>query len=824
MKFTGFVSSCVGKALLIVFCILLGVVLAVGGEALAGYIVLTREGMVGTLGDALQNNLGEDSGLKVQFDDETRAMSLLTWGTSVLGAFTDLDGNTVGGLEKLIGLNVLSNTIEEIVGIDDEIIQASSISEIGKTITNNLTLALARDKFGVSFPEMPLFEDEEFLAKPISEAFSDFDEFTIGEIISLGDDANVILKKMENLKINELGGSKVTDIVNDTKLGEVITIDEHSNAVLQKLKDVKIGDLGGSTTTDTINDMELGEVIDIDEHSNAVLQELQHVKIGDLGKSATDETIKGMFLCELMTIDDSSPKTLKSLKYATIESQYEVYPDDDTTYPGQKKDGKDGRALVYATKEIDGVERQQKGISETMEELKLGDAIEINAGSHAVLRELATTKITDLGGSATNDTVNGMFMDQLMTIDDSSPEILKNIRYACIESQYEDDPDNPGQKLDGKGGRALVYKTKNYGGVDRPLKGISETIDTLYVKDVVEITESSSAILRKMRTPTQEEIDAGKGSLFGTSDMLVSDLGGQAVIDLIDDTTIGEIVEIDGSSEPIMQALENTKIGGLNSRIQTLKLREVFDTTSLEDGALSLLDPDTTLPDIPLAVTNVMLNATVATMVGKGVIDSNSMNDINNLKAQQRAFMYNSTISDMLSGVIAFINDPYTLNLGDPDPVTIKYQHVSPTGYTVAQNTFASLTEFVATYAQYGTVDLPATVTVTVDATADAGFYNEDEECYIIPIFNVKSSTAFTVSGGTVKLGVYDTTTDVGVTQYIAQGAHVDPNDGTSPIVKYLALSRNQYGFAFVNNGSTGYLAKAFTGIIFAPVAASDIE
>ena len=142
----------------------------------------------------------------------------------------------------------------------------------------------------------------------------------------------------------------------------------------------------------------------------------------------------------------------------------------------------------------------------------------------------------------------------------------------------------------------------------------------------------------------------------------------------------------------------------------------------------------------------------------------------------------------------------------------------------MAQSSFASLTEFVATYAQYGTVDLPAAVTVTVDATADAGFYNEDEECYIIPIFNVKSATAFTVTGGTVKLGVYDTTTDGGVTEYVAQGAHVDPNDGTSPIIKYLALARNQYGFSYVNNASTGYFTKAFTGIIFVPVAASDIE
>ncbi|MBR1747956.1 MAG: hypothetical protein IJ735_07105 [Clostridia bacterium] len=796
MKFTAFASSCVGKALLVILCILIGIVLAVGGEALAGYIVLTREGMVGVIGDAIQSNLGEDSELQVQFDDETRAMSLLQWGSGLVGAIGDMGDSTVGGLEKLIGLNILSSTVEDIVGVDAEIIKESTLSDMGKTITDNLTLSLARDKFGIEFPDMPLFNDEEFLAKPLSTAFESLDDYSIGDIIEIREDAHVILKKMQDLKINELGGDKTTEIINDTELGEVIDIDEYSNAVLRKLQHTKIGELGGEATTDAINDMELGEVIDIDEYSNAVLQELQHTKIGDLGGSTTNETINGMFLFQIMTIDEHSPKTMRSLKYATIESVYEV--DEDGNYV---LDGTGNRVYKMKTVVEDGVEHAypMKGISETIDDMTLGEAIEIDEHSNAVLQELAPVKINELGGSKTDETINSMFLGQIMEIGDDSPEILKNIKYASIESVYEED--------------GITYKTKYYDGEDRPLKGISETIDALYVKDVVEITEASSAVLRKMRTPTEEEIAAGKAGLFGTENMLVSDLGGSKVIDLINDTTIGEIIEVNDGSEPIMKALKDTKIGGLNSRMQTLELAEIFAESELSSGALSLIDPHTTLQNIPSAVTTVMFNATVATMVGKGIIDSDSMSEISNMKYQQQSFMYNSNMSDMLSGVINFINDPYTIA---GMTVTLNYGHISPKAETIDGGNFESLKSFVATYSQYSTVELTGPVNLEVDPTEDAGFYDEEGGFYVLPLFNIKNAGIIHFSGSeTVKLGVLDVDNDAAPEDVIA----VD-SEGN----KYVGISRNQYGFAYVNEGCSGYFNKGYSDIMFHVVSAGDIE
>lgn len=612
MKFTGFAGGCVGKALLVILCILLGVVLTLGGIALGGYIVLTKEGMVGTISDQVEKN----TSVELAFDDTVKAMSVMEWGREVLAAVSDMSSKEIGALEKLIGVSIISNTIEEVIGVDAEVVKTSTLDKLGETVSNNLTINNAKDKFGIEFPDMPIFADAEFLASPLATAFSDFESYT------------------------------------------------------------------------------LGEVIEITEESNAVLQELKNVAIKDIGAGSTDTVIKSMFLCELMTIEDDANMTLKALKYSSIESQYELDEN------GEIKLDEYGNP-IYKTKEI--------------------------------------TEVID-GETVTN-----------------------------------------------------TY----------PLKGINETINALYVKDVVNITEDSAVVLRKMRLPTEEEIAAGKAELFGTEDLLVNELGSAKVTEIVQNTKIGEIIDIYEAddpdagvtkSEPILIALKDVSINGLNDRLKTLGLNEIFDETELESGALSLIPADTKLNEIPSAVTAAMTNSTTATLAGKGIISEDTFTNISSLQKEQQAFIYNSNVSGMLGGVIDFIAEPIIYTYDPTGEIitgaTPNYGVVSPDEVEISVTVFDSLTEFVNAYSQYNTLNFGSAVTVNVNEAADGAFYNEETGCYLIPLFNIGSGSV-NFAGGTVKTAIYET--------------------GDSGLI----LSANQYGYAYSYDESVSLPEKGFDTLIY---------
>ncbi len=612
MKFTGFAGGCVGKALLVILCILLGVVLTLGGLAVGGYIVLTKDGMVGTISDQVEKN----TSVELAFDDSVKAMSVMDWGKEILAAVSDMSSKEIGALEKLIGVSIISDTIEEVIGVDAEVVKTSTLDKLGETVSNNLTINNAKDKFGIEFPDMPIFADAEFLASPLATAFSDFESYT------------------------------------------------------------------------------LGEVIEITEESNAVLQELKNVAIKDIGAGSTDTVIKSMFLCELMTIEDDANMTLKALKYSSIESQYELDEN------GEIKLDEYGNP-IYKTKEI--------------------------------------TEVID-GETVTN-----------------------------------------------------TY----------PLKGINETINALYVKDVVNITEDSAVVLRKMRLPTEEEIAAGKAELFGTEDLLVNELGSAKVTEIVQNTKIGEIIDIYEAddpdagvtkSEPILIALKDVSINGLNDRLKTLGLNEIFDETELESGVLSLIPADTKLNEIPSAVTAAMTNSTTATLAGKGIISEDTFTNISSLQKEQQAFIYNSNVSGMLGGVIDFIAEPIIYTYDPTGEIitgaTPNYGVVSPDEVEISVTVFDSLTEFVNAYSQYNTLNFGSAVTVNVNEAADGAFYNEETGCYLIPLFNIGSGSV-NFADGTVKTAIYET------------------GDGG------LILSANQYGYAYSYDESVSLPEKGFDTLIY---------
>ncbi|MFA6866788.1 MAG: hypothetical protein WCR54_04645 [Clostridia bacterium] len=560
------------KIIAIILAFVLGIIVAVGAEAGVAYYFLTKQGTLKQVETVANNN-----GIAVDFGADIENKTILEWSKQLAQTVSNLSSNKIGDIENVVGMPVISDNINAMLGVDKDIIKDSTIENLGQQLSSNMTMSLAKEKLGIEFPDMPLFTNEEFLSSTLDIAFED------------------------------------------------------------------------------LADKPLNQIFTIDENSNAALKSLANVPINELGAEAGDKAISQNCLCDFMDITDTSSKTLQALKYCTLKSYY-IYDEDGTTISLDEFGNK-----TYQTKDI----------------------------------------IEGEGESASTLTI--------------------------------------------------------------PMMGVSDKVEILKVGEVIDITESSHAVLRKMRMPVGEE----DPTIFGTENLLVNELGGQKFNDLIDNTKIGEIIDVyetttpeHEKSEPILIALKDTNIGGLNTKIKVLQLNEIFDNTQLTSGALSLIEPTTTLSNIPGAMTSAVLDCTIITLKEKGLINSSSFVNISSMKKQQQSFIYNSTLSGVLSGMIGFIGDIKQFN--SSDPLTFHYIEDAYTNIQFSNielaDTYNSLTEFVNTINIIGTYSnvsaVGASVTVTIDPVVDSQFYNATEDTYYIPVFNLDEDITFDFGGTTIKMEV----------------------------------------------------------------------
>ncbi|MDD4316695.1 MAG: hypothetical protein PHC84_06015, partial [Clostridia bacterium] len=161
MRYTNFAGGCFGKIVSSVLSAILGMVLTLGGIALGGYILITRKGMVGTVEEFAQGR-----NLPIDFDESLSGLSLLDWGKTLIPIFGNIESTPIGDIEKALGVSILSEKISDITGLEEQVIKDSTLADFGKTFADNLTLAQASETFGIEFPDLPVFEDTEFLSQP----------------------------------------------------------------------------------------------------------------------------------------------------------------------------------------------------------------------------------------------------------------------------------------------------------------------------------------------------------------------------------------------------------------------------------------------------------------------------------------------------------------------------------------------------------------------------------------------------------------------------------------------------------------------------------
>lgn len=642
-------NSIIGKILGILLCIIIGAVLAVGGEALAVYLLATQQGGVKTVSDLL-NQVVPSNELKLELDDEVKKMSVLDWGKSIAAQVTE-DTGTIGGLEHLIGTTFLTDKIYELIGIDQVKLRESSIKNIGQTIAENLTLGIIADKFNISLPDLPIFEDDTFLSEPVTTAFANLTEYTLSSFIKLDENSNAIMKKLADLKISELGGEALTNKINEIKISDIIEMGEDTNAVLKSLKDLTIGELGGGAVNDKIGELFIDELITINESSSSTLKAIQF---------STSSSQKA-------TIPQASIATTKenlASGYTFVEHNGEVY----AYANGEMKPTDETNMEVYKTREYKGVYRPLVGIDDRMKTITIGELIEVDP-SNTLLNAIKDSTLDSLP-----DDINKLFLGELITIDIDTSQTLQALKYATLKTnktlikvadvttiETSGSFEKPGSiyvlsgdkyyvgVINNEGGLSIalnsdnedcyeVYETKFFDGIYHPLISIDETTKTLLICELMTISDSAANIMKSIKYAALEstvvELDKATfdASTFASDPSLeldedvgnyiysdigvayickldeegnrITTLGGtkyeayktklyggkyyplKGISDIVDDLKLGDALEIDANSARILRTLKDTKLNKVGDAIASLFIDEI---TTIEASSSTVL-------------------------------------------------------------------------------------------------------------------------------------------------------------------------------------------------------------------------------------------
>ena len=419
-----------GKGIVKIFVgIIIGIVVAV--LALGGglYYLLT---MKGTMGKIEESGIGES--LSLEFDDEQKEMSILAYAQAVIGAVADLSGKPIGDIEKLIGTHKLSETISDAVGITPETVRTSSIGDLGKTISANLTVDGMSDKFSIALPsDIPLFTSDDFLTQPVSEAFGDLSSYSMDNFITVVYDEEATAEKPASSKLIQKIGKKplsevssdMDGIIQDTTIGEVIEVDEATaSPVMKYLKDWKIG--------------ELDKAEELDEFGNPIPGTggaLQNMKISD-AVEITDESAPVLrYFRDNETKLDEIDAALKTMTIGNAVEIYEedVYSEDGTTLLHAKS----SKVLIYLK------DKKLDELDSAIKEMKISDAVDIyeedvydedgttllHPKSHAVMIAIKDLTLDELGDKdVLQSRIDTVKLGEVIAVTDDSEPILKALK------------------------------------------------------------------------------------------------------------------------------------------------------------------------------------------------------------------------------------------------------------------------------------------------------------------------------------------------------------------------------------------------------------
>lgn len=413
----------------------------------------------------------------------------------------------------------------------------------------------------------------------------------------------------------------------------------------------------------------------------------------------------------------------------------------------------------------------------------------VDTGSSKLLQSLADTTLNGLGNK-----VNTLFIDEIITLDANSSQMIRSLRYATLDSQIEylNPADLVASSLLTTADAASYHaqEAPEYSSYEKEDKSVvnryyysvsgglvTNTYVLYFNENDAEKTQGVNKAYYKTRSYEQRAYSFINLSTLTLPEAVNGTVGdNQAILDA-QEADKAYYYEVDGSGEittTYILALKdgqpetdpgdatktrvytvtekyNRPMMGLSDKTNELTLGDVFSAETLEKGVLGLIDAKTKLNNISSQVATAVQNSSVAILADTGVISQGTFTggDFGALSKERKSFIYNSSMTDMLNGMIGFIAHPL-LDPSSPgyNPLNpVDYSKVSPTHVDVAETAFATLTQFVAAYSQYNELQFTGgTVTVTVD-TADGSDDNRlwgrdvngDDviDYYAIPMFSL---------------------------------------------------------------------------------------
>lgn len=672
-------------------------VIAVGGTA---YVVLTKEGGMATVQEKIEGSEINNT-LHINLSEEQQAQSLLEYGQGLISAFSNLSSGKIGDLEDTLGITAISDLISDTIGLDAEIIRSSSLENLGETITNNLTLQVMTDKFGIELPDMPLFQDEEFLSKPVSTAFGSLDQETLDKIVEVVYDDEATADKPASSKLLQRLGKKtikeassdMDGIVKETEVADVMTITDDSSEVLKYFRD-------NNTTIDgidqAIKDMKISNAIAVNDDSSSVMKYLaekkldeidgaiKEMKIADAVDIVTDEevkaakedgkeltasspvlqyfkrnettldgintAIKDMKVGDAITIGENSSSAMKYLqdkKLDEIDGAIKVMPVADAveivTDEEAAAAANEGITLTPSSPVLQYFKKKEaklNNLNDAINDMTIGDAVKIDTNSSKVLQYLQKTKLTELDAD-----IKKMTIGDAVAIDSNSSKVLQYLKNTTLDGL--DKAIN-----DMKIGDAVEIVTDSEATEEKPasskvlqylkdakLTELDGKIKEMKISDAVAVNENSHAILQKI------------------SDLTLTELGDKNTLQSrINGVTIGEVVTVGDDSEPILVALKDTTLGGLNDKIKTLTVKDVFKDNDV--GILSAVPEDTTLDKIAESLTNTFKGTGLYSMRAMGMFDYSLDYEDGTTHDEyvKKANMHNATPQNLVNAMTSMVD------------------------------------------------------------------------------------------------------------------------------------------------------------------------
>lgn len=375
--------------------IILGIVLLVLALGVGGYVILGSEGMMGKIDDRVDS---------VELGEEQRELSVLGYVNELADALSDFSGKTVGEIESLVGTNFISYNLSETLGVPAGVIKTSALSDIGAALADNLTFNGMSEKFEIALPEdIPLFNNEDFLSRPVNEALASLDDYTLDSFIDIVYDEDAtsekpassgLLQSLGKTKLSEIS-NEIDSIIDDTYIVDVIDIDENSSEVMKYLASgaeggnpFKISELDGA-----VADMKISDAVKITDESSLVMKYLRDYEVKDAegnvidtgaSLSNIDTAIKEMNIENAVEINDSSSKVLRYLSGTRLD-----------------------------------------GLNDKIAAMTIADAVEITPDSHAVLRAISDLTLDELGDKdVLQERIDTLTLGEVITVSDDSEPIL----------------------------------------------------------------------------------------------------------------------------------------------------------------------------------------------------------------------------------------------------------------------------------------------------------------------------------------------------------------------------------------------------------------